>query len=52
MNIMMHINAGKKQKAKTTGVLEEFTRAAPDTRIHRYFMLVLTRPSGQVGAFE
>ena len=25
-------------------VLEEFTRAAPDTRIRRYFTLVLTRP--------
>jgi hypothetical protein len=33
-------------------LLEEFTRAAPDTRIHRYFTLVLTRPSGRVGAFE
>jgi hypothetical protein len=33
-------------------LLEEFTRAAPNARICRYFMLVLTRPSGWVGAFE
>jgi hypothetical protein len=33
-------------------VLEEFTWAAPDTKIRHYFTLVLTRPTGRVGAVE